>query len=129
MKNIEQQAKDVCLDAFCRMCPKQVYTTCLWCHNSEAAEPQCRVAEYKFSIVNVYRDVSVKLKEQREELLRWRNPNTELPEDGATVLGKTSNAQHPFVIMRYIGCRWLVWAYPKWAGPNGEVLGWRPIND
>lgn len=66
---------------------------------------------------------------EREELLRWRDPEKELPEDGATVLGKTTDVQHPFVIMRYLGCRWLVWAYPGWAGPSGKVIGWRPIHE
>lgn len=64
---------------------------------------------------------------ERDELLRWRDPEKEFPEDYVPVLGKTSDVQHPFVIMRYIGCRWLVWAYPGWAGPSGKVIGWRPI--
>lgn len=64
---------------------------------------------------------------EREEMLRWRDAEKELPEDGATVLGKTSCVQHPFVIMRYIDRKWWVWAYPGWAAPAGEVIGWRPI--
>ena len=129
MKNIEQQAKEVCLDAFCRICPKREYMTCIWCHNSEPAEPQCHIAEYKLQIVNVYRDVLVKLKEQREELLRWRDPKKEQPEDGATVLGKTSDPKQPLTIMKYYNNIWWIWAHPCWAGPSGEVIGWRPIYD
>lgn len=64
---------------------------------------------------------------ERDELTRWRDPEKEFPEDYVPVLGKTSDVQHPFVIMRYIDCRWLVWAYPGWAGPSGKVIGWRPI--
>lgn len=128
MKNIEQQAKEVCLDAFCRICPKREYMTCIWCHNSEPAEPQCHIAEYKLQIVNVYRDVLVKLKEQREELLRWRDPKKELPEDGAIVLGKYCDPQRPFDIVRYINGQWYK-AYHSWSGPSGEVIGWRPIYD
>lgn len=32
-------------------------------------------------------------KDEREELLRWRDPKKEQPEDGATVLGKTSDTK------------------------------------
>lgn len=67
--------------------------------------------------------------DEQKELLRWRDPEKEFPEEYVPVLGKTSDVQHPFVIMRYLGCRWLVWAYPGWAGPSGKVIGWRPIHE
>mgnify|MGYP001036622000 FL=1 len=66
---------------------------------------------------------------ERQELLRWRNPKEELPEDDATVLVKTSDTKQPFAIMKYYNNIWWIWAHPCWAGPSGEVIGWRPIYD
>lgn len=65
---------------------------------------------------------------EREELLRWRNPEEEQPEDGAIVLGKYCDPQRPFDIVRYINGQWYK-AYHSWSGPSGEVIGWRPIYD
>jgi hypothetical protein len=66
---------------------------------------------------------------ERQELLRWRNPKEKQPEDGATVLGKTSDPKQPFAIMKYYDNIWWIWAHPCWAGPSGEVIAWRPIYD
>lgn len=65
---------------------------------------------------------------ERQELLRWRNPEEEQPEDGAIVLGKYCDPQRPFDIVRYINGQWYK-AYHSWSGPSGEVIGWRPIYD
>lgn len=65
---------------------------------------------------------------ERQELLRWRDPKKEQPEDGATVLGKYCDPQRPFDIVRYINGQWYK-AYHSWSGPSGEVIGWRPIYD
>lgn len=65
---------------------------------------------------------------ERQELLRWRDPKEELPEDGATVLGKYRDPQRPFDLVRYINGRWYK-EYHSWSGPSGEVIGWRPICD
>ena len=67
-------------------------------------------------------------KDEREELLCWRDPKKEQPEDGATVLGKYCDPQRPFDIVRYINGQWYK-AYHSWSGPSGEVIGWRPIYD
>lgn len=67
-------------------------------------------------------------KDEREELLRWRDPKKEQPEDGATVLGKYRDPQRPFDLVRYINSRWYK-EYHSWSGPSGEVIGWRPICD
>lgn len=65
----------------------------------------------------------------KQDLTRWRDPKKEQPEDGATVLGKTSDTKQPFAIMKYYNNIWWIWAHPCWAGPSGEVIGWRPIYD
>ena len=65
--------------------------------------------------------------DERKELLRWRNPKEEQPEDGAIVLGKTSDPKQPFAIMKYYNNIWWIWAHPCWSGPSGEVIAWRPI--
>ena len=65
---------------------------------------------------------------ERQELLRWRDPKKEQPEDEATVLGKYCDPQRPFDIVRYINGQWYK-AYHSWSGPSGEVIGWRPICD
>ena len=66
---------------------------------------------------------------EQKELTRWRDPKKEQPEDGAIVLGKTSDPKQPFAIMKYYNNIWWIWAQPCWAGPSGEVIGWRPIDD
>ena len=66
---------------------------------------------------------------ERQELLRWRDPKKEQPEDGATVLGKTSDTKQPFAIMKYYNNIWWIWAHSCWAVPSGEVIGWRSIYD
>lgn len=81
---------------------------------------------YRDDIVNGYIAGAI---DERKELLRWRNPKEEQPEDGAIVLGKTSDTKQPFAIMKYYNKIWWIWAHPCWAGPSGEVIGWRPIYD
>lgn len=81
---------------------------------------------YRDDIVNGYIAGAI---DERKELLRWRDPKEEKPEDGAIVLGKTSDPQQPFAIMEYYNNIWWIWAHPCWAGPSGEVIGWRPIYD
>lgn len=66
---------------------------------------------------------------EQKELTRWRDPKEEQPEDGATVLGKTSDPKQPIAIMKYYNNIWWIWAHPGWSGPSGEVIGWRLICD
>lgn len=66
---------------------------------------------------------------ERQELLRWRDPKKEQPEDGATVVGKYCDPQQPFALIKYINGQWWTWSYHGWSGPSGEVIGWRPICD
>ena len=92
--------------------------------NRLVPDAQCDNSAEITNLQVMFADFAKKVLEERE---RWRDPEKELPEDGATVLGKTSDVQYPFVIVRYIGCRWLVWAFPGWGGVEGGILGWRPI--
>lgn len=77
MKTIEERAKRICTSAFCYRCPKRIYTTCIWRHNTEIAEPQCRIGEWNDLIMDTYKQAVIDLKEQREELTRWHDPKEE----------------------------------------------------
>lgn len=60
---------------------------------------------------------------ERSELLRWRDPNEELPEEGEDVLIEMSTGE--CVVGFYI-------ENLNWRGPDGiidnYVSGWRPIH-
>lgn len=62
-------------------------------------------------------------KSERSELLRWRDPNKELPEEGEDVLIEMSTGE--CVVGFYI-------ENLNWRGPDGiidnYVSGWRPIH-
>lgn len=62
-----------------------------------------------------------------KELLRWRDPNVELPENTNGVLLKleNENGHVRYTVRRYVYGR--VWGHPLPFGYN--VVGWRPIYD
>lgn len=80
---IEEKAKHICVDVFCCKCPKRVCTNCIWCHNTERAQPQCCNSEYKEAIKDVYHVTIAQLKAQRAELTRWNDPKEEFNEDNS----------------------------------------------
>ena len=54
MTTIEERAKRICANTFCNQSHTPVCKTCAWRLNSEPAEPQCRVSEYKDVIKDIY---------------------------------------------------------------------------
>lgn len=56
-----------------------------------------------------------------EELERWRDPEKELPEDGAIMLVKTTLKRHSAIISKYFNRQWWVRAFPGWCGVEGEI--------
>lgn len=70
MTTIEERAKRICANTFCNQSHTPVCKTCAWRLNSEPAEPQCRVLEYKDVIKDIYESAICQLILQREELIR-----------------------------------------------------------
>lgn len=69
---------------------------------------------------------------EREELLRWRDPNVELPKDGEEVLAKV---EYPFCMYGVVIYDSFGWRLNTSAGGglqniNSELItGWRPIRE
>ena len=74
MTTIEERAKRICANTFCNQSHTPVCKTCAWRLNSEPAEPQCRVSEYKDVIKDIYESAICQLILQRVELTQWHNP-------------------------------------------------------
>lgn len=128
MKTAEGRAKNICISAFCCLCPKRVYTTCIWRHNTEMANPQCHITEYKELINQVYEKAVDELKAQREELTRWHDPKEELPPAGKIVLVKSTYGCGYALAERDDEGWWL--APPEeWELPADRVIGWREIHE
>lgn len=67
----------------------------------------------------------------RTQLLRWRDPKEELPEEGVPVLAKFHNGTYA-VLLRYnhprLGWGWTfdsVGIIPN----DSQIIGWRPIEE
>lgn len=67
----------------------------------------------------------------RTQLLRWRDPTKELPEEGVPVLAKFQNGTYA-VLLRYnhqrLGWGWTfdsVGIIPN----DSQIIGWRPIEE
>lgn len=67
---------------------------------------------------------------EREELLRWRDPNVELPKDGEEVLIKTTMCKK-YCVAFYKGnnCKNYRWHENNGAIDDDMVVGWRPIRE
>lgn len=137
MKTIEERAKQICVDTFCSMCPKRVYTTCIWRHNTERSQPKCGISEYKGLIKDAYHAAIVQLQEQHEELTRWHDLKEELPDNNHCVLIKIADGPQ---VRIHIGSRegdvwiadggFLFHADPASSiGFDGVVIGWREIHE
>lgn len=69
---------------------------------------------------------------EREELLRWRDPNVELPKDGEEVLVKADCPYCRYDVMKHDAFGW--WEKTSLAGGGWykaevEITGWRPIQE
>lgn len=69
---------------------------------------------------------------EREELLRWRDPNVELPKDGEEVLVKADCPYCRYDVMKHDAFCW--WRKTSLAGggwykSDVEIIGWRPIRE
>lgn len=127
MKTIEERAKRICTSAFCYRCPKQIYTTCIWLHNTEIAEPQCRIGEWKDLIVDTYQQAVIDLKEQREELTCWHDPKDEMPEGDEWVLVRLRNSKTQ---VAYYDIDAEMWLYPlNNYMVRPIIIGWRKIHE
>lgn len=73
MTTIEERAKRICTNTFCNKSHKPICKTCIWRFNTERAEPQCSVSEYKELIKSIYDSAVSQLILQREELTREDN--------------------------------------------------------
>ena len=73
MTTIEERAKRICANTFCNQSHAPVCKTCAWRLNSEPAEPQCSVSEYKDVIKDIYESAICQLILQRDELTREDN--------------------------------------------------------
>lgn len=65
---------------------------------------------------------------EREELLRWRNPQEELPFDGMEVLCKVQHPHRTYDVLRHDKFGW--WKEAPgggWCSAFWEVIAWRPI--
>lgn len=137
MTTIEERAKRICANTFCNQSHTPVCKTCAWRLNSEPAEPQCRVSEYKDVIKGIYESAICQLILQREELTRWRDPKKELPDNNHCVLIKITDGQQECI---YLGSRegdaWMADGgyvfhsnVASVIGFDGVVIGWRPIHE
>lgn len=65
-----------------------------------------------------------------KELLRWRDPNVELPKDGEEVLIKTTMCRK-YCVAFYKGnnCKNYRWHENNGAIDDDMVVGWRPIRE
>ena len=130
MGTIEERAKQICVDTFCSMCPKRVYTTCIWRHNTERSQPKCGISEYRGLIKDAYHAAIVQLQEQHEELTSWRNPKEELPDDDRYVLVKTTLCgRYCIAFYKANGARNYHWHENNGALDDDMVIGWRPIHE
>ena len=135
MKTIEERAKQICVDTFCSMCPKRVYTTCIWRHNTDRSQPKCGISEYKGLIKDAYHAAIVQLQKQHEELTRWYDPKEELPPIYDNVMVK---------YMALDGCEHVATAWRSAGDAGGciyaisgtgvtinsqNVIGWREIHE
>lgn len=132
MKTAEERAKNICISAFCCLCPKRVYTTCIWRHNTEMANPQCHITEYKELINQVYEETVDELKAQREELTRWHDPKEELPE-----YYKAVEVKYKLSGLIRISTAWLsagdaggyLWTIDGTNRIIKNIIGWREIHE
>lgn len=67
-----------------------------------------------------------------KELLRWRDPNVELPKDGEEVLAKVDCPYCRYDVMKHDAFGW--WEKTSLAGGGWykakvEITGWRPIQE
>lgn len=130
MGTIEERAKQICVDTFCSMCPKRVYTTCIWRHNTERSQPKCGISEYRGLIKDAYHAAIVQLQEQHEELTCWHDPKEELPKDDSDVLVKTTLcAKYRIAFYKANGARNYHWHENNGAFDDDMVIGWRPIHE
>lgn len=78
-------------------------------------------------IYDAYRAVELAEQEAenriRAELLRWRDPEEELPVNSEMVLVKLSNACYG--VAEYSGRSWCF----NGEAPEGNIIGWRPIGE
>lgn len=126
MGTIEERAKQICVDTFCSMCPKRVYTTCIWRHNTERSQPKCGISEYRGLIKDAYHAAIVQLQEQHEELTCWHDPK-DLPDRGKDVLLKMEFIESG-ELMYSVGY-WYDSYFSNTLGLHGEVIGWREIHE
>ena len=130
MGTIEERAKQICVDTFCSMCPKRVYTTCIWRHNTKRSQPKCGISEYRGLIKDAYHAAIVQLQEQHEELTRWRDPKEELPKDDSDVLVKTTLCgRYCIAFYKANGARNYHWHENNGALDDDMVIGWREIHE
>lgn len=69
---------------------------------------------------------------ERNELLRWRDPNVERPKDGEEVLVKADCPYCRYDVMKHDAFGW--WEKTSLAGGGWykakvEITGWRPIQE
>lgn len=132
MKTIEERAKQICVDTFCSMCPKRVYTTCIWRHNTDRSQPKCGISEYRGLIKDAYHAAIVQLQEQHEELTRWHDLKEELPELLTPVLGKQSDSQNTYYKIVYRHEYDNEDGRYRWTDSEGRPIyvdGWREIHE
>lgn len=73
---------------------------------------------------NIVTDAYIEgVKAERAELLRWRDPEEELPVNSKMVLVKLSN--DCYGVAEYSGRSWCF----NGEAPEGKVIGWRPIGE
>lgn len=96
-------------------------------------ESRNRMNEMVDEIVIKIREEAFDAAEQwlRTQLLRWRDPKEELPEEGVPVLAKFNNGTYA-VLLRYnhprLGWGWTfdsVGIIPN----DSQIIGWRPIEE
>jgi hypothetical protein len=133
MTTIEERAKRICTNTFCNQSHTPVCKTCAWRLNSEPAEPQCRVSEYKDVIKDIYESAICQLILQREELTQWNNPFVkDMPKGNVLVkyiaVGRPNEPYYTVGRRKPSG----VWSCENelaTSHPRFEIVGWRPIHE
>jgi hypothetical protein len=133
MTTIEERAKRICTNTFCNQSHVPICKTCVWRLNSEPAEPQCRVSEYKDVIKGIYESAICQLILQREGLTQWHNPFVkDMPKDNVLVkyiaVG-CPNKPYYTVGRREPSGRWDCENELAISHPRFEIVGWRPIDE